>query len=120
LCQSSETGTPERGMRNLDLGGDGECPAAAVYQEQGIRGILVHRLVEVRDILHGLMLDFLDDVAFPESGVGQRAGWVHVLHHYTGCRRRRSEEHTSELQSRGHLVCRLLLEKKKKKKNKHQ
>src|SRR5437660_3058123 len=26
---------------------------------------------------------------------------------------RRSEEHTSELQSRGHLVCRLLLEKKK-------
>src|SRR2546429_3663697 len=37
-----------------------------------------------------------------------------------GCRRRhryragRSEEHTSELQSRLHLVCRLLLEKKKK------
>src|SRR5690554_7448969 len=28
----------------------------------------------------------------------------------------RSEEHTSELQSRPHLVCRLLLEKKKKKK----
>src|SRR5207253_9484824 len=27
--------------------------------------------------------------------------------------RERSEEHTSELQSRGHLVCRLLLEKKK-------
>src|SRR5207253_11211367 len=34
---------------------------------------------------------------------------------------KRSEEHTSELQSRGHLVCRLLLEKKKKNKktNKH-
>src|SRR2546422_3789886 len=31
---------------------------------------------------------------------------------------RRSEEHTSELQSRLHLVCRLLLEKKKKKKQK--
>src|SRR5690625_6920017 len=29
----------------------------------------------------------------------------------------RSEEHTSELQSRGHLVCRLLLEKKKQKIN---
>src|SRR5690625_5785888 len=29
--------------------------------------------------------------------------------------RLRSEEHTSELQSRGHLVCRLLLEKRKKK-----
>src|SRR5205809_6489999 len=32
---------------------------------------------------------------------------------------RRSEEHTSELQSRLHLVCRLLLEKKKKKKKTH-
>src|SRR2546429_2218677 len=31
------------------------------------------------------------------------------------CCRWRSEEHTSELQSRLHLVCRLLLEKKKKK-----
>src|SRR2546421_8155893 len=31
---------------------------------------------------------------------------------------RRSEEHTSELQSRSDLVCRLLLEKKKKKKKK--
>src|SRR5437870_8773486 len=33
-----------------------------------------------------------------------------VVHHGL---ERRSEEHTSELQSRGHLVCRLLLEKKK-------
>src|SRR3989475_9385098 len=33
--------------------------------------------------------------------------------------KRRSEEHTSELQSQSNLVCRLLLEKKKKKKNKH-
>src|SRR5690606_39790542 len=32
-----------------------------------------------------------------------------------GERRHRSEEHTSELQSRENLVCRLLLEKKKKK-----
>src|SRR5689334_24212892 len=33
-------------------------------------------------------------------------------------RRHRSEEHTSELQSQFHLVCRLLLEKKKKNKKK--
>src|SRR2546422_8500381 len=32
----------------------------------------------------------------------------------TACASSRSEEHTSELQSRLHLVCRLLLEKKKK------
>src|SRR2546429_6847565 len=37
----------------------------------------------------------------------------------TGRRAIRSEEHTSELQSRLHLVCRLLLEKKKKKRQPH-
>src|SRR2546422_2154837 len=37
-----------------------------------------------------------------------------------GSIQKRSEEHTSELQSRLHLVCRLLLEKKKKKNNKPQ
>src|SRR5690625_916362 len=39
-----------------------------------------------------------------------------LLKRYRSIRRdvERSEEHTSELQSRGHLVCRLLLEKKKK------
>src|SRR6266436_8520521 len=36
------------------------------------------------------------------------------LPRFEGRRRGRSEEHTSELQSRLHLVCRLLLEKKKK------
>src|SRR5687767_15332747 len=35
------------------------------------------------------------------------------------CSAERSEEHTSELQSLAYLVCRLLLEKKKKKNNKH-
>src|SRR5947208_5085275 len=41
-----------------------------------------------------------------------------VVIHYPGSRRpRRSEEHTSELQSPDHLVCRLLLEKKKNKNN---
>src|SRR2546422_2254411 len=44
--------------------------------------------------------------------VAKQGGYlvVHVRDH------KRSEEHTSELQSRLHLVCRLLLEKKKKKK----
>src|SRR5690554_7166232 len=40
----------------------------------------------------------------------------HQHSHRAGARRR-SEEHTSELQSRPHLVCRLLLEKKKKQKD---
>src|SRR5689334_23880630 len=61
----------------------------------------------------------------PRPGRGPR---LHARRHHRGCRgaRRRharqpdelarSEEHTSELQSQFHLVCRLLLEKKKKNK----
>src|SRR3712207_8990981 len=41
-----------------------------------------------------------------QAGVGGQDGVAHV-------QERRSEEHTSELQSRQYLVCRLLLEKKK-------
>src|SRR5947208_4580323 len=40
------------------------------------------------------------------------------FHIMPDCRTPRSEEHTSELQSPDHLVCRLLLEKKKKNKTK--
>src|SRR5438309_11897111 len=39
-----------------------------------------------------------------------RESWCQMSHAFI-----RSEEHTSELQSQFHLVCRLLLEKKKKK-----
>src|SRR2546422_6070614 len=68
--------------------------------------------------------------------VGRAPAWIWIKHYITFCRHplklvlenvavsrmrsamdvqneRRSEEHTSELQSRLHLVCRLLLEKKK-------
>src|SRR5437660_3632791 len=53
----------------------------------------------------------------PPSSSGVRAEHCRrILFGGLGVRHRfRSEEHTSELQSRGHLVCRLLLEKKKKK-----
>src|SRR5690625_3233365 len=49
----------------------------------------------------------IDSVRFNFRGVGASEGEYD----------QRSEEHTSELQSRGHLVCRLLLEKKKHNKN---
>src|SRR5205823_14683807 len=58
----------------------------------------------IRDDLRG------DDLA---DGIAQSDGRVlpsEVLEHH-----HRSEEHTSELQSLAYLVCRLLLEKKKKK-----
>src|SRR5437899_7068792 len=52
------------------------------------------------------------------SSSRKRLRAVEVSRGWSGCRsrlRRRSEEHTSELQSLRHLVCRLLLEKKKNK-----
>src|SRR2546427_6741194 len=52
-------------------------------------------------------LKFATNAFFFQEGTAKR---------YAG-RRRRSEEHTSELQSQSNLVCRLLLEKKKKKIN---
>src|SRR2546422_5805719 len=48
----------------------------------------------------------------PTSSPAMRAAWTLAP---MATHRSRSEEHTSELQSRLHLVCRLLLEKKKKK-----
>src|SRR5690349_22987577 len=67
-----------------------------------------------------------DAPALDDSGDGARQGLVlerpgfvvaRELHRSLGAPRRvlRSEEHTSELQSRRDLVCRLLLEKKKNK-----
>src|SRR5690625_6981397 len=59
-----------------------------------------------------------DDFAKPQIGVA--SSWNEItpcnlsLDRLAQSAKERSEEHTSELQSRGHLVCRLLLEKKKK------
>src|SRR2546429_4441841 len=53
------------------------------------------------------------------TGIAQMLGFdQRAKFHISGAAsKKRSEEHTSELQSRLHLVCRLLLEKKKKNKN---
>src|SRR5215813_15014189 len=52
----------------------------------------------------------------PGAGLGPDGGRRRPRRRPEHARPARSEEHTSELQSRPHLVCRLLLEKKKKKK----
>src|SRR2546427_3379415 len=52
-----------------------------------------------------------------EHGHGEAAGHADQEHHgEKAAKSHRSEEHTSELQSQSNLVCRLLLEKKKKNK----
>src|SRR5687768_18119007 len=71
---------------------------------------------EIQDAASGL---FILSARLPRRRAGRRAGAAaRLCGPAPGGRRRpsRSEEHTSELQSRLHLVCRLLLEKKKKKK----
>src|SRR3712207_8408456 len=60
--------------------------------------------VELTDVGHGLVV--LGDLP--------RVGGRGLRGPRAGLGGRRSEEHTSELQSRQYLVCRLLLEKKKK------
>src|SRR3712207_7089564 len=52
--------------------------------------------------------------AGPGSPAGGRRGYTARGRPWQGWLSGRSEEHTSELQSRQYLVCRLLLEKKKK------
>src|SRR3712207_9526802 len=61
-----------------------------------------------------LPISFISKWSAPGSAARSRAGRVQKTASRTGAPR--SEEHTSELQSRQYLVCRLLLEKKKKKK----
>src|SRR2546422_3391611 len=92
-------------------------------QEQGHRGLeLWDHLTEVvpavsvqdHELRHALAPERRGHVA-QHQGLGAR---VHVETQrqveLAGVHAERSEEHTSELQSRLHLVCRLLLEKKKK------
>src|SRR2546422_5379235 len=70
-----------------------------------------HQLVVVREVVGPVRRDHRLDL-------GRIIGEMPELDRQRGAEAgHRSEEHTSELQSRLHLVCRLLLEKKKKKKN---
>src|SRR3712207_8573975 len=52
--------------------------------------------------------------AWPSSSSASSSSWTPPTSPRTSTRSPRSEEHTSELQSRQYLVCRLLLEKKNK------
>src|SRR5688572_31680520 len=77
--------------------------ALPIYRRLGVLGqrqLLVGPFAhDPRQLLPERFVDFLEHLA--------RGG--------AGARQFRSEEHTSELQSQSNLVCRLLLEKKKKK-----
>src|SRR5256884_976915 len=67
-----------------------------------------------RSLLERVPRPRYDDLAVPDLLLALY-DWVIAWDHVAQRAWVRSEEHTSELQSRLHLVCRLLLEKKKKK-----
>src|SRR5690625_5841227 len=73
---------------------------ASLAEEGGVTTIRVAATPEP----HAQILTFISDNLAADAGIELEI-------------EERSEEHTSELQSRGHLVCRLLLEKKNKKYN---
>src|SRR5687768_17695715 len=79
-------------------------PYTTLFRSDGVEG--------------GLTLE--DQIAFAREAKARGADLIDcssggLLGSATAARIPRSEEHTSELQSRLHLVCRLLLEKKKNK-----
>src|SRR5207253_11411226 len=88
--------------------------ALPIYIEVGERGIVGVAELTAQILCLGVEVAamVLDEVVAEQHRQLER---VRELVGTVAPGRVRSEEHTSELQSRGHLVCRLLLEKKKKK-----
>src|SRR5690349_22879363 len=82
-------------------------PYTTLFRSRGIRHPAVH---EVRSGWRRMIITFYSF----KGGVGRSMALANVAELMAQRGLRRSEEHTSELQSRRDLVCRLLLEKKKK------
>src|SRR5437660_2447083 len=90
-------------IKHIDPIGTILLPAIALFAHMPVLGWAKPTPVNPRNFRNPVLDDVLTSVAGPVSNF--LAAFVAL-----GLR---SEEHTSELQSRGHLVCRLLLEKKK-------
>src|SRR2546430_4991278 len=80
---------------------------ARLHEAHEARRVRAHDAVGEDDVVE-------DGVAHPRLGDEEARHLDPVVGPRLDGRRRRSEEHTSELQSQSNLVCRLLLEKKKK------
>src|SRR3989442_2594952 len=94
----------------------GTCERVVEEMPAGARSDVVddagyHFLSAAHRAGSGVRVLLVDRVSRPELG-GESVAQTRVCLVPYGTRQTRSEEHTSELQSRPHLVCRLLLEKK--------
>src|SRR5438874_6704136 len=101
------------------------CISAFFFTDPPTSAIYTLSLHDALPICYGKLWRFAHRVVRHKHGVFRLPG-VHAVDEILapqfawtpGRRKTRSEEHTSELQSRRDIVCRLLLEKKKKKKKK--
>src|SRR5690625_129593 len=102
------------GAASLKMAGDFEMAMNQVAALSGATG-------DQFDALRAKAKELGETTMFSASEAADAMGFLamagfdtnEVLETIPGTLQLRSEEHTSELQSRGHLVCRLLLEKKK-------
>src|SRR3712207_7566673 len=91
--------------------------ALPISEHDGLLALLGHHRVEAREGRVGdaaARAEALDDLVFDRAEHRDELRRHREVVRRGGARHERSEEHTSELQSRQYLVCRLLLEKKKK------
>src|SRR5687768_18306065 len=106
---------PEAALLLIDWINDLEFEAGGKLLPQALAAAQATAALRKRAKQAGVPIVYCND-NFGKWRSDFRATLEHVLKDGVRGSRSRSEEHTSELQSRLHLVCRLLLEKKKKKK----
>src|SRR5947208_8020903 len=102
MIRRPPTSAPFPTRRSSDLARRAEVETPEVLEHGGTLG---HRREQL------IRIDRDPAVGADEDQIGLRARQQHRLREHV----ERSEEHTSELQSPDHLVCRLLLEKKNSK-----
>src|SRR5690625_873191 len=112
-------------LAHLDTATDftGENVQPQVWENYDGTDLTLHPTIPVtmKTAEHPELLDFIGHTLITTDGTtllgaDNKAGIAEIM----TAMEYRSEEHTSELQSRGHLVCRLLLEKKKTDRDEHQ
>src|SRR5690625_3829001 len=98
LVEAGKAKLADPGQATLDFDTADKPRVSSAVVKSSRSGILIDT---IRAVYTRLGFDVIDDEAFFQLVAARLVEPT------------RSEEHTSELQSRGHLVCRLLLEKKK-------